>query len=321
MTAAAETDSAGISQRDILKGASALFSEIAFSFGIAIFVKWLEPSLSIIVILFFRYLCCLPLLFAYGLVERGRHVLQINNKKILALRTLSGFLGLTGWFLAVSLIDLSLATALSQTMPIFITLLAAIIIGERVGKHRIGAVLAGFVGVMILLGPTQLTAPSLGVFSALASTFFAALMFVFLRILGRGDAAVSTALWYNIFGTFAAGSMTLVIGADWPDVNAPLPIWGMLIAVGVLASFQQLLMALSHRYAPASVLAPVHYTSIPLGVMIGIVFFDEELTLGFIVGVVIILTANYYILNRERALARRQDQTNLQPRDKGNHGS
>ncbi len=306
MMGTAEQDDNSVSQSDLLKGASALFAEIAFSFGIAIFVKWLEPSLSIIVILFFRYLCCLPLLFAYGLISRGKHVMQVNNKKMVALRTLSGFLGLTGWFLAVSMIDLSLATALSQTMPIFITILAALIIGEKVGIHRIGAVIAGFVGVMILLGPTQLTAPGWGVVFGLASPFFAGLMFVFLRILGKGDEAVTTALWYNVFGTFAAGGLALYLGADWPDGQSSLAIWGMLVAVGVLASFQQFLMALSHRFAPASVLAPVHYTSIPMGVMIGIVFFQEELTSGFILGVVIILTANYYILNRERVLARRQ---------------
>ena len=294
-----------VQPRDVFLGALALFTEIVFSFGIAIFVKWLEPSLSIIVILFFRYLCCLPLLFAYGLASRGRQVLQINNKKVLTLRTLSGFLGLSGWFLAVSLIDLSLATALAQTMPIFITILAAVIIGEHVGLHRIGAVLAGFGGVMILLGPTQIATPEWGVFFGLASPFFTALMFVFLRILGHGDAAVSTALWYNIFGTVAAGSLAVILGVDWPDAESSVAIWGMLVAVGVLASFQQLLMALSHRFAPASVLAPVHYTSIPLGVLIGVLFFNEQVTSRFILGVVIILAANYYILIRERGRAAR----------------
>lgn len=305
MSLAKETAPDTVSQNDILKGASALFGEIAFSFVIAIFVKWLEPSLSIIVILFFRYLCCLPLLLLYGVVSRGKQVMQINNKKVVILRTLSGFLGLTGWFLAVSMIDLSLATALSQTMPIFITILAAVIIGEKVGIHRAGAVLAGFIGVMILLGPTQLASPGWGVFFGLASPFFAALMFVFLRMLGKGDAAVTTALWYNIFGTFASGALALYLGAAWPDGLSSIVIWGMLVAVGVLASFQQLLMAMSHRFAPASVLAPVHYTSIPLGVIIGLVFFDEQITLGFMIGVGIILAANYYILNRERGLAKR----------------
>ena len=303
MTAASSQGDDRVSQGDLIKGASALLGEITFTFFIAIFVKWLEPSLPIIVILFFRYLCCLPLLFVYGVASRGKHVMQINNKKALILRTLSGFMGLTGWFLAVSMIDLSLATALSQTRPIFITILAALIIGEKVGAHRVSAVLAGFIGMMILLGPTQFTAPSWGVFFGLASPFFVALMFVFLRLLGKGDAAVTTALWYNIFGTVASGYLALAMGLEWPDAQSPLSIWGMLIAIGVLASFQQFLMALSHRFAPASVLAPVHYTSIPMGVIIGILFFNEELTFGFIIGVVIILTANYYILNRERVQA------------------
>lgn len=305
MTPSSADQDQEISQRDIFLGASALFGEIAFSFGIAVFVKWLEPSLSIMTILFFRYLCCLPLLFTYGLVTRGRAVLQINNKKVQLLRTLSGFAGLTGWFVAVSLIDLSLATALSQTMPIFITILAAIIIGEKVGLRRIGAVLVGFVGVMILIGPIDLNLSSnnaafWGIVFGLGSAFFAALMFVFLRMLGRGDAAVTTALWYNMFGVVMSFSIATLMGVDWPDGDTSRSIWVMLIAVGVLASMQQLLMALSHRFAPASVLAPVHYSAIPLGVFIGIVFFNEQITINFIIGVVIILAANYYILIRER---------------------
>ena len=54
----------------------------------------------------------------------GGALLQINNKSALVLRTLSGFMGLLTWFVAVSLIDLSLAAALSKMLPIFITILA-----------------------------------------------------------------------------------------------------------------------------------------------------------------------------------------------------
>ena len=85
-------------------------------------------------------------------------------------------------------------------------------------------------------------------------TIFAGLMFVFLRILGKGDEAVTTALWYNVLGHLPPAA-ALYLGADWPDGQSSLAIWGMLVAVGVMASFQQFLMALSHRFAPASVLA------------------------------------------------------------------
>ncbi|MCE2517649.1 MAG: DMT family transporter [Alphaproteobacteria bacterium] len=291
-----------VTGRDVFLGAGALFLEIALSFVIAIFVKWLEPDLSVFVILFFRYFFCLPLLFAYGAGVRGRKLLHINNRKVLVLRIISGVLGLGTWFVALTLIDLSLATALSQTMPIFITVLAALIIGEKVGPRRIGAVVFGFLGVVVVLGPSSLTGGlSWGVVFGLLAPFFAALMFVFLRMLGRGEAPVSTALWYNMAGMLLMAGVITASGLNFPSFDAPLSLWLMLISIGVLASLQQLFMAVSHTFAPASVLAPVHYTAIPLGLITGVVFFDEVLSASLLVGTGVILAANYYILVRERA--------------------
>ena len=286
--------------RDIFLGATMLFLEIASSFIIAIYVKWLEPSLSVVVILFFRYLFCLPLLFIYGGIKHKSQLLHINKPKVLILRTISGLIGLSVWFLALTLIDISLATALSQTMPIFITILAALILGEKVGVRRMGAVVFGFVGVIILLGPTQLSGMSWGLVFGMLAPFFGALMFIFLRMLGRGESPVSTALWYNMPGTLIMGAIITFGDLSFPSFDAPINIWLMLIGIGALASLQQLLMAASHAYAPASVLAPVHYTAIPLGFGVGVVFFNEQLTTTFLIGTGVILMANYYILVRER---------------------
>ena len=71
--------------------------------------------------------------------------------------------------------------------------------------------------------------------------------------------------------------------------------------VGVLASFQQILLAQSHAFAKASVLAPVHYATIPIGIIVGVMFFEEAIGVKFLMGTGIILMANYFILRRERA--------------------
>ena len=100
-------------------------------------------------------------------------------------------MGLLTWFVAVSLIDLSLATALSKTLPIFITILAPLILGEKVGARRFIAVVIGFIGVALLLEPVSFEKLGLGLVAGLAAPFFAALMFIFLRRLGPTEAAVS----------------------------------------------------------------------------------------------------------------------------------
>ena len=74
----------------------------------------------------------------------------------------------------------------------------------------------------------------------------------------------------------------------------------MLVIIGVMASAQQIFMALSHTYASASSLAPVHYTTIPLGVLIGVIVFSEKIDLNFLIGTFCIVGSTLFILYRER---------------------
>ena len=69
---------------------------------------------------------------------------------------------------------------------------------------------------------------------------------------------------------------------------------------GCLASFQQFFLAQSHSYAKASTLAPFHYLSIPVGIMTGILFFNENITLKFVIGTLIIAYASYNIFIKEQ---------------------
>ena len=63
-------------------------------------------------------------------------------------------------------------------------------------------------------------------------------------------------------------------------------------------------MALSHKLAPASALAPLHYFAVPIAIAIGILVFDERLTWSFLLGTSVIVGSTYYILVRERKVGR-----------------
>ena len=93
-----------------------------------------------------------------------------------------GTFGLSAWFNAVIYLPLSVATVLAQTMAIFITVMAPFILGERVGAHRIGAVLIGFAGVVLLINPFSEADSSplwgIGFAFGIATPFFGALMFI-----------------------------------------------------------------------------------------------------------------------------------------------
>jgi drug/metabolite transporter (DMT)-like permease len=278
-----------------------LIAEIFVTFVLASIVKILQPDFSVFLILFFRYVFCLPLLVAYAVYTRGYNFLKIQNIKGLVLRSSFGFLGLLTWFLAITKIDISLATALLMTMPIFIAGLSVVIAKEKVGLRRLGSVILGFFGVLVLLLPITPELNIWGAIFALLGALFAALMFVYLRILGRSDPSASTAIWYNSVGVVLAGILTHIFGGFTPLINleSSQAIY-VFITLGVLASFQQFFLAQSHMYAEASVLAPLHYLSIPFSVCVGILFFDEIITVKFVIGTAIIIASTYYIFLREQ---------------------
>ena len=290
-----------LTQKNNKVGGLYLIAEIFVTFVLASIVKILQPDFSVFLILFFRYLFCLPLLVAYAVYTRGYNFLKIQNIKGLALRSSFGFLGLLMWFLAITKIDISLATALLMTMPIFITGLSVVIAKEQVGVRRLGSVILGFFGVLVLLLPIHPELNIWGAIFALLGALFAALMFVYLRILGRSDPPVSTAIWYNSVGVVLAGILTYIFGGFTPLINldGSQAIY-VFITLGVIASFQQFFLAQSHMYAEASVLAPLHYLSIPFAVCVGILFFGEVITVKFLIGTSIIIASTYYIFLREQ---------------------
>ncbi len=284
-------------------GGSYLVGELLLSFVIATLVKLLESSMTVFEIMFYRYLFCLPLLFLYGRLSLGPSFLIINNVRILILRTICGFLGLCFWFLAVATIDISLATALTNTMPIFITILSLLIAKEKVGLRLVLAVFCGFIGVLILLLPVDASFNLQGTVYALLGAFFAGLMFVYIRMLGKSDATISTAIWYNSAGVIFSALLWKGLPVEIASTNIAdlmLSSTTCLIVIGVLASFQQFFLAQSHRFADASKLAPLHYIAIPIGVIFGVVIFGEVITPKFVFGTSIIVGANYYIFLRER---------------------
>ena len=85
-------------------------------------VKYVASDISVAIILMFRYIFCLPTLIFIGLRLDGLSHFKIKNKKILLLRSVSGLLGLSFWYLSVIYLEISKALALGQIMPIFICL-------------------------------------------------------------------------------------------------------------------------------------------------------------------------------------------------------
>ena len=121
-------------------------------------------------------------------------------------------------------------------------------------------------------------------------------MLISLRRLGKTDHPASTALWYNVFGTIVFLFVSILNKDEWPETENILLI---LLIIGIASSFQQICLAHSHKLAPASLLAPLRYLSVPIGITVGILFFDETLSSNFFLGTFIIIFSTILIIRRE----------------------
>ncbi len=287
-----------VSSRDsFFLGALFLFLEIVIGASIVAIIKYFSSDVSLSVVLMFRYLFCLPILLIIGLKIGGTHYFKIKNKKVMSLRSVAGLLGLSFWYLSVIHLDISKALALSQVMPIFICILSILFLDERVGIFRWSAILVGLSGAVVIINPDSENWYNVGLLYIFLGTLFASIMFVTLRKLGMTENPVATAFWYNLFGSIIF-SMYCISALTLNNIS--FEIWVMLVTIGLLASAQQIFMALSHTYASASSLAPVHYTTIPIGILIGLLVFDEKIDLNFLIGTFFIVSSTLFILYREK---------------------
>ena len=273
--------------------------EILFTVAIAALVKLISGDISVFMILFFRYFFCIPLLLLTAFLQRGRAAFRVESKTNLAIRSAMGLGSFGCLFAALQTIDLSKMTALLQTIPVFVTLLAPFLLGETVGWRRRMAVAIGFIGVVLIIDPSTSNWLNRGVLLGLASPFFGALMLLSLRRLGQTDHPSTTALWYNIIGAVLFFGVSVSLDIAWPDTADILV---LLCLIGVMSSFQQFFLAHSYKLAPASVLAPLRYLSVPFGVGTSVVFFDEILTPSFFIGTAILISASFFILKRTQKI-------------------
>ena len=273
--------------------------EILFTVAIAALVKLISGDISVFMILFFRYFFCIPLLLLTALLQRGRAAFRVESRTNLAIRSAMGLGSFGCLFAALQTIDLSKMTALLQTIPVFVTLLAPFLLGETVGWRRRMAVAIGFIGVVLIIDPSTGNWLNKGVLLGLASPFFGALMLLSLRRLGQTDHPSTTALWYNIIGAVVFFGVSVSLDIAWPDT---VDILVLLCLIGVMSSFQQFFLAHSYKLAPASVLAPLRYLSVPFGVGASVIFFDEILTPSFFIGTAILISASFFILKRTQKI-------------------
>lgn len=221
-----------------------------------------------------------------------------------AVRTLFGFVAMTTSFVGYVRLPLATITALGFAMPLFLTLLSVPLLGERVGPRRGGAVLAGLVGVLVIVRPWRdqgSAMPMDAVALVLAGVVCWALTMITIRKLGNtGERNTTIVLWYSL------GSLVLSLILSLPVWVRPSPRdAALLIAAGVVSAGGQLLMTEAYRGGETTLIAPFEYAAIIHATLFGALLWGEYPDFWSFVGIAVLVAAGLYIWRREVALARR----------------
>ena len=231
--------------------------------------KQLVPRLGAFEVAFLRYLISIPVAVVYAVLEAGGMPDRPRRPGLQLLRCAIITTELTLAVAAFGLMPLADAHAIFAATPLVITALAVPLLGERVGWRRWLAVVAGFLGVLIVLRPGAVGIDP-GFVMVLVATLLFALFQILTRIVTRHDGVGLTFLIQ-----VAVGSLLLVVpalyGWVWPQGDD----WWRLVGTAALGSGSHLLLIKAYALAPASTLQPFGYTQFLWAILLGLLVFGD----------------------------------------------
>ncbi|RED54222.1 DMT family transporter [Aestuariispira insulae] len=280
--------------RDTLRGMAHMMASMLTFAVMDALIKHLGHDYPVTQIVFFR---CLAAMIPVGILlyrAGGLKILKTEQPGLHLLRALFGMTAMYCVFTSFTLMPLADAIAINFSAPLFMTLLSIPLLGEKVGLHRLGAVLAGFAGVVIIMAPGAEVIGD-GTWIALTGAFFIALAMITVRKLSRKDHVVAITTYFTLAGIIVGAIGVGIQGWRTP----PLEDFILLMMVGILGGIAQFSMTSAFRLAELSVVAPFEYTQILWGAIIAYLFWQEAPDTRLYAGAVFIAASGLYIMHRE----------------------
>lgn len=232
---------------------------------------------------------------------RGEKVTRaILTEKNLLIRTTSEVIGTFGYTTALTLIPLSIASAILQATPLMVTMGAALILGETVGWRRWSAVVVGFIGMLMIIRPGMDGFDANSLFAVLGAVGLAMRDLITRRIPAYVPTTMISAQAF--FAIAIIGIFMMFAGDGWQAVNlSTLAFVSGGIICGVLG---YLAITTSARIGESSAIAPFRYARLIFGMTIGVAMFSEKIDAWVLIGSAILIATGIYAIYRERKVSR-----------------
>jgi drug/metabolite transporter (DMT)-like permease len=209
-------------------------------------------------------------------------------------RNLFHYTGQNLWFFALAAIPLSQLVALEFTNPLWVAVLAPLLLHEPLTRPRLLAAAIGFLGVLIVAEP-GVSPLEIGHAAALVAAVCFALNTIYTSRIMRFDSVLCVLFWM----TLSQGAMSLLLSLPGgiPLPSAATAPWLVVVGVTGLTAHYSLTSALGH--APASIVAPMEFIRLPVIALVGVWLYGEPLRLAVFVGAGLIIAGNLVNLRAE----------------------
>ncbi len=254
-------------------------------------IKQVGQTIPVIEILFIRQLLVLTIISPVIV----RHIDSVFRTRVLRLHVMRGSLSviamITG-FTAVVHLPLAEVTAISFVRTLFTTILAIVFLKEIVGVRRWASVIAGFIGVLVIVRPDTGSIDAYALL-ALASALFVSGINIVMRKLSQIDNPSTIMAFQSTFVTLLMAGPAIY---GW--VTPTFEEGYMIVMIGGLMSLMQWLFIQAFRVGEAAAIAPMEYARLLFATVIGIVFFAEIPTVWTLTGAGIIIASTLYTMHR-----------------------
>lgn len=258
-----------------------------------------ERGVNLIETVFYRQLIALPVVFAWIASSTGLSAIKTRRIGVHATRMAIGLIGMMLNFLSYILLPPAEAATIGFTMPIFGTILSALVLREATGIHRWTAVLIGFAGVLVMVRPDAGHFPVQCVAVAIAAALVTASVSLVLRELGRTESAGVVVFWFTLLSMVPLG-IAMPFYAQAHDMVT----WGWLLAIGIVGGVAQICLTAALRWGPVSVVLPMDYSAIIWTTLLGVAIGQGWPMATTWIGATLIVASGLYIAWREHVRAR-----------------
>ena len=250
-------------------------------------VKKIDNRIPIYELVFFRSL--LSLLITSLIINKKNLNPWGKNKPLLILRGILGTIALVCIFYAIKNMPLNISTVIQYTYPIFISIFAGILINEKISKNLIIASITGWLGILIILNPYQLSSLNIEldkftVLIAFLGAISTALAYITVKKLSSTEDIFIIIKYFPLISVI---TLSPIVFFNWVTPNINDLIW--IIGIGIFTQAGQTFLTIGLKKLPTSEAARINYLQVLFGSLWGILFFNELININFIFGAVLVL--------------------------------